>query len=59
MIDNLEHTYYIEGLLYYIAIRLGDKDTLNAFLQAWGKEYEKRIIKKSEARERSGGGCND
>lgn len=59
MIDNLEHISFIEGLLFYIAMRLGDKETLNTFLQAWGEEYEKRIVKESEVRERSGGGCND
>ncbi len=41
MIDNLEHISFIEGLLFYIATRLGDKDTLLEFLRAWGKEYEK------------------
>ena len=45
MIDNLEHISFIEGLLFYIALRLGDKDTLMKFLRAWGDEYEKSIAK--------------
>lgn len=44
MIDNLEHMSFIEGLLFYIAIRLGDKETLMEFLRAWSKEYEKREL---------------
>ena len=41
MIDNIEHFSFVEGLLFYIAIRLGDKDSLMDFLRAWNKEYEK------------------
>ena len=44
MIDNLEHISFVEGLLFYIAIRLGDKDSLMVFLRAWDKEYEKREL---------------
>ena len=44
VVDNLEHISFVEGLLFYIAIRLGDKETLTEFLQAWGKEYEKREL---------------
>lgn len=44
MIDNLEHISFIEGLLFYIAMRLGDKDSLMEFLQAWNKEYKKREL---------------
>lgn len=44
VIDNIEHVSFIEGLLFYIAIRLGDKDSLMEFLQAWNKEYEKREL---------------
>ena len=58
-IEGAEHTSFIEGLLFYIAMRLGDKDSLMDFLRAWGKEYEKRIVKEAEVRKRSGGGCND
>lgn len=43
-IDNLEHISFIEGLLFYIAMRLGDKETLLEFLRAWNKEYEKREL---------------
>ena len=43
-IENAEHTSFIEGLLFYIAIRLGDKETLMEFLRAWCKEYEKREL---------------
>lgn len=42
MIDNLEHISFIEGLLFYIAMQYGGKETLMEFLDAWGKEYEKR-----------------
>lgn len=44
MIENLEHISFIEGLLFYIAMRLGDKETLMEFLKMWGKEYEKREL---------------
>ena len=44
MIDNLEHISFIESLLFYIAIRLGDKETLMEFLQAWDKEYKKQEL---------------
>lgn len=44
MIDNLEHISFIEGLLFYIAIRLGDRETLMEFLKMWGKEYEKQEL---------------
>ena len=44
MIDNLEHISFIEGLLFYIALRLGDKETLMEFLRAWGDEYEKHEL---------------
>jgi len=50
MIDNLEHVSFIEGLLFYIAMRLGDKETLMKFLQAWGDEYEKRELDDSGVR---------
>ena len=43
-IENAEHTSFIEGLLFYIALRLGDKDSLMVFLRAWNKEYEKREL---------------
>lgn len=41
-IPDIEHISFIEGLLFYIAMRLGDKDSLMDWLQAWNKEYEKR-----------------
>lgn len=41
MIDNLEHINFIEGLLFYIAMQYGDKETLMEFLKIWGKECEK------------------
>lgn len=44
MIDNIEHISFIEGLLFYIALRLGDKESLLMFLETWGKEYEKREL---------------
>ena len=44
MIDNLEHISFVEGLLFYIAIRLGDKEALMDFLKMWGKECEKREL---------------
>lgn len=50
MIDNLEHISFIEGLLFYIAIRLGDKEALMEFLKIWGKEYEKLVHKDSGVR---------
>lgn len=44
MIDNLEHISFIEGLLFYIAVRLGDKDSLMEFLRVWSKECEKHEL---------------
>lgn len=43
MIDNIEHISFIEGLLFYIAMQYGDKETLMEFLRAWGDEYEKSV----------------
>lgn len=50
MIDNLEHISFIEGLLFYIAMQYGDKETLMEFLKMWGKEYEKRGLEDSGVR---------
>lgn len=44
VIDNIEHISFIEGLLFYIAMRLGDKETLMDFLKMWGKECEKQEL---------------
>lgn len=49
-IDNIEHISFIEGLLFYIAMRLGDKDSLMDFLRAWDKEYKKRGLDDSGVR---------
>ena len=43
-IENAEHINFIEGLLFYIAMRFGDKDSLMDFLQAWDKEYKKQEL---------------
>jgi hypothetical protein len=47
MIDNLEHISFIEGLLFYIAMQYGDKETLMEFLKIWGKEYKKLWLEDS------------
>lgn len=49
MIDNLEHISFIEGLLFYIAMQYGDKETLMEFLRAWGNEYEKSVTEDKKA----------
>ena len=54
MIDNLEHISFVEGLLFYIAMRLGDKEALMEFLRAWGKEYEKRELEELGVRDDAG-----
>lgn len=51
VIDNIEHVSFIEGLLFYIAMRLGDKGSLMEFLQAWDKEYEKRELEELGVRD--------
>ena len=51
VIDNIEHISFIEGLLFYIAMRSGDKETLMDFLRAWDKEYEKRELEELGVRD--------
>lgn len=51
MIENAEHTSFIEGLLFYIAMRLGGKNSLLDFLRAWNEEYEKRELEELGGRD--------
>lgn len=49
-IPDIEHVSFIEGLLFYIALHIGDDDDLMRFLKVWAKEYAKREFEELSGR---------